>query len=145
MCTYSLGFRRSRRVLRALALNVPVVTESWLYRCLDAEKWVDPRDSESESSVSMVHPRFGARIMKQGNLLYQASDLLKNRRVYTHRDSKTSAVVAPNAFIIGLARLCGATVVRDFKCADVAIIGIPKFCNGCDTTSLIEFMCRWIS
>lgn len=88
---------------------------------------MDPRGGDSNSSGSMLHSRFGARIMTQGNLCYQPNDILKNRRVYTHRDPKTSPVVPSNACIIGLARLCGATVVRDFTCADVAIIGTQMY------------------
>lgn len=117
--------------MRALALNVPVVTEAWLYRSLESGDWIDPRvDIESPDlfngtdacDVNMLHPRFGKRLTNDSSLLYQPVDFMKTKKIYLDL-SASNKKAPPQSFFTDIIRLCGGTVVSNVFDADIAIIG----------------------
>lgn len=55
LCSGCVEYRRSIRVLFALARDIPVVTEHWVTACLEAETFL-------EDCSSYLHPRFGRAV-----------------------------------------------------------------------------------
>lgn len=126
-------YSRSLRVIVALAFNIPIVSEEWLYHSLERGSWLKP-------SANVMHPRFGKRLLNQRlirqessssskndqptiAMLYSSCGLLKSLSVYIKTDSER-ATDPPQAVLVGIAKLCGAmSVVSRLEDADVAILG----------------------
>lgn len=134
---------RTARILSALAFNVPIVTESWVYSCLENMVLVNPRDvkcteeatsfssTDSAATLSSIwHPRFGHRAAQPGSVWYQSCNILAGRRVFikssNKRNGDKTCLGEPTLKL--LAKRCGAlSVVNSIKSAHVAIIGNMRF------------------
>lgn len=98
-------YRRTLRIVYALAAGIPIVTEDWVFASLTASTWVDVQP--------FLHPRFAPA--SKGPL----SEGLKAVRVWVGPSSDPS----PDHVQALLEAFAATTPTKDICAADVVVFG----------------------